>query len=499
MISFARSEQTQTLDKTLPEFQLHEKFKIEKKFPGVPESLGIDIGNEPATLSTILGNGLTIATEQRHGLMNSIAFLVKTGSSHEHQAGDAESQNTGVTHFMELNGFRSTQNRTVDQLIAEVEALGGMIQCVSTRENIIYCIDVLQEHTEKALDILADTVMNPTFPEAELDMTKQIIQFQRDQFPPDMLSKDAIQRAAYKGSPLSNHHFCPAESAEGVSVEKLQAFREQFFTGGNCVLSAALCGIGHEEFAHMAALRFGGLTPQVESAPRKLSWYTGGMVVEERQLQEPFVKVAMAFEVGGWKDDQLVASCVMQQLLGGGSSFSAGGPGKGMYTRLYTQVLNRNYWTESVEAFLSIHDESGIFGIDGACPPEATQQLIKVIVEQLTKLGVEEVEEEELNRAKNMLKSMMMMQLESRLILCEDIARQFSTYGKRDYPGVVCDKIDAVTAADILAVGKRMMASAPSISIVGHEVKYAPAFEEIENYLSHYRKNELVKRQIASF
>jgi len=27
--------------------------------------------------------------------------------------------------------------------------------------------------------------------------------------------------------------------------------------------------------------------------------------------------------------------------MGGGGSFSAGGPGKGMYTRLYTHVLNR--------------------------------------------------------------------------------------------------------------------------------------------------------------
>ncbi len=32
----------------------------------------------------------------------------------------------------------------------------------------------------------------------------------------------------------------------------------------------------------------------------------------------------MAWEVGGWADDNLVATCVMMQLLGGGSSFSAG-------------------------------------------------------------------------------------------------------------------------------------------------------------------------------
>jgi len=105
----------------------------------------------------------------------------------------------------------------------------------------------------------------------------------------------------------------------------------------------------------------------------------------------------------------------------------------GMYTRLYTQVLNRHYWAESVEAFTSVHAESALFGIDGACPAESVQELIKVLVEQLSKLAVERVSNEELMRAKNMLKSMMMMQLESRLVLCEDIARQFATYGRYLY------------------------------------------------------------------
>lgn len=226
---------------------------------------------------------------------------------------------------------------------------------------------------------------------------------------------------------------------------------------------------------------------------RPPSVYAGGMLVETRTLKEPFVKVAIAFEIGGWKDDMLVATCVLQQLLGGGSSFSAGGPGKGMYTRLYTEVLNRERFAESVEAFLSIHDESGIFGIDGACPPEAVQLLMQVIVEQLSKLGVQRVSDIELSRAKNMLKSTMMMQLESRLVLCEDIARQFVHYGRREHPTVMCDKIDAVTADDLLAVGRRMMQVPASVGVVGHDLQYVPSAENLNYFIDEYRK-ELLKK-----
>ena len=41
------------------------------------------------------------------------------------------------------------------------------------------------------------------------------------------------------------------------------------------------------------------------------------------------------------EQNEFVAACVLNQIFGGGTSFSAGGPGKGLYSRFYTNVLNR--------------------------------------------------------------------------------------------------------------------------------------------------------------
>jgi processing peptidase subunit alpha len=54
----------------------------------------------------------------------------------------------------------------------------------------------------------------------------------------------------------------------------------------------------------------------------------------------------------------MVTACVLQTLLGGGSSFLAGGPAKGMYSRMYQQVLNRYGWMETAEAFTTFANES---------------------------------------------------------------------------------------------------------------------------------------------
>ena len=206
------------------------------------------------------------------------------------------------------------------------------------------------------------------------------------------------------------------------------------------------------------------------------------MIKNERELKDKFVRVAVAFEIGGWHDDDLVVACVLQQLMGGGSSFSAGGPGKGMYTRLYTDVLNRFHWVESAEAFTSIHDESGILGIDASCEAENIPYLMQVILDQLANVRRTLVTEEELGRAKNMLKSMMFMQLESRLVLCEDIARQFVTYGERSSPLEVCARVDKVTAQDIQQLADRMFRSAPSVGAVGHNLSKLPMYDSIESY-----------------
>lgn len=192
----------------------------------------------------------------------------------------------------------------------------------------------------------------------------------------------------------------------------------------------------------------------------------------------------MAFEVGGWDSQDLVPVCVLQTLLGGGSSFSAGGPGKGMYSRLYREVLNRYHWTESAEAFTSFHSESGLWGISGACPPERARDLVRALAEHFVRLAVDHVTDEELYRARNMLKCNVLTQLESRLVLFEDIGRQILTYGKREDAATMCGKIDNVTKEDIRNVVRKALLKPPTLSAVGDDVSGVPRVAEVETWLA---------------
>jgi processing peptidase subunit alpha len=159
-----------------------------------------------------------------------------------------------------------------------------------------------------------------------------------------------------------------------------------------------------------------------------------------------------------------------------------------MYTRLYTQVLNQYHWAESAECFVSIHNDSGIFGIDGACMAENAESLVQVMLDHLVRLSLTQVSDEELDRAKNMLRSMMMMQLESRLVVCEDIARQFLTYGFREMPGDVSKRIESVTKEDLQNVARHMMRSVPVMSCVGSDLSKVPPYEDVKKSLDAFRE-----------
>ena len=196
------------------------------------------------------------------------------------------------------------------------------------------------------------------------------------------------------------------------------------------------------------------------------SHYTGGFLnlpklpVPQNSLSIPLSYVHLAFEAFPISSDDIYALATLQTLLGGGGSFSAGGPGKGMYSRLYTNVLNQHGWVESCVAFNHSYTDSGLFGIAGACEPGRVGHMVDVMCRELQALtldiGFASMQQAEVNRAKNQLRFSLLMNLESRLVELEDLGRQVQVHGRKVGVKEMCDKIDALTVDDLRRVAKQV-------------------------------------------
>lgn len=78
---------------------------------------------------------------------------------------------------------------------------------------------------------------------------------------------------------------------------------------------------------------------------------------------------------------------VIQMLLGGGGSFSAGGPGKGVYSRLHRCVLNEIPHVQPFSAFSNIYNHPGIFGIQGTTGYDSVPKSIDLAGREFTSMA----------------------------------------------------------------------------------------------------------------
>jgi len=77
---------------------------------------------------------------------------------------------------------------------------------------------------------------------------------------------------------------------------------------------------------------------------------------------------------------------VINTILGNSSSFSTGGPGKGMHSRSTKNLVNNYYYVESASSFNQHFRETGLFGIKISGPNGNCNELIDAAILELKQL-----------------------------------------------------------------------------------------------------------------
>jgi len=437
---------------------------LDAPFPGVPaiaESSNGAVAKGYGELErTTLSNGLRIATTEGVSPISSMGIFIDAGSRYEHP------DVAGISHFLETIAFKSTENVSDFRLVRDMLKLGANVMASSSQEAMIYSADCMNQYVPEVVSTLADVIQRPALNELELQeaasyYTAMIPEREKA---PDFNIMHGIHGTAYANQTVGNPTFATAHSIQNIHADTIRQYIDTFYTPKRMVISAA--GVNHKDFVDLCADKFNALPADLATpVPKVPAQYVGG----DRRVfnsNEPLLHLCLAFETANWNSEQLVPMCVLQTMMGGGGSFSAGGPGKGMYTRLYLNVLNNYKYVESVTSFNCVFSDTALFGMYGTTTPENASQLTSILVSEAQKMAGP-VEAGELDRAKNQLKSSVLMQLENRHQQVEDMGRQLLMYNKVDSPETICAKIDAVSASDIQSVARAMLKTAPSVSAFG--------------------------------
>ncbi|KAF8491990.1 mitochondrial processing peptidase [Russula emetica] len=451
----------------------------------------------PSVRVTTLPNKIRVATENTPGHFSCVGLYIDAGARYETPS------SSGVSHFLDRMAFKTTKSMSDADMTTAMSALGGQIMCSSSRETIMYQSSHFHKATPLALSLISDTVQNASFLPEELEAQRAAAEYEIRELgaKPEVILPEILHHIAYDGKGLGNPLLCPEDRIHLIDASLMRHFMAQMYRPERMVIAGA--GVAHEELVELADKHFSSLkyAPAVDGlastvslsrtspsvppnllhsqpptvfksltraassylypnspAPTSLgtgSTYTGGYKFIH-DPQSEFDHIYISFEGVGIHDDDIYELATIQVLLGGGGSFSAGGPGKGMYSRLYTHILNHHAAIDHCASFHHIYNDSSLFGLFASFAPSVRSAVLPHLIHQLALLLYRAVPPEELSRAKNQLKSSLAMALESRSVEIEDLGRQLLVHNRKIPVSEMADKIDAVTAESLQSVALRV-------------------------------------------
>jgi zinc protease len=184
-----------------------------------------------------LANGLTVLVLERHELPTvTMALWIETGALADPK------DLPGLASFTADMLREGTTHRSSAQLAADVDDIGATLNTSADFGSSTSTVSAsgLVDNLDKILDLMSDVVLNPIFPEEELEKykTRQLADLEQQRSSPDFLSQEKFFQVLYRGFPAAVISPTP-DSVKGVTVAELKRFHEQYYAPNNAILGVA--------------------------------------------------------------------------------------------------------------------------------------------------------------------------------------------------------------------------------------------------------------------
>lgn len=403
-----------------------------------------------------LSNGMRIVTEEMpHVRSISFGVWVKTGSRNE------ENKLNGISHFIEHMIFKGSENRTAKQVADEMDAIGGQINAYTTKEYTCYYIRVLDNHLETGLDILSDILINPKFEEDEIQkecnvITEEILMYEDS---PEDFVYENLEKGIFTNNPLGNPISGDAATIKTFTRKTFMDYYKHYYHPQNIVISAA-GGFKTKELLETVDKYFGQLMRNFDyPVPSLTCSYSKTVVKKEKDIEQ--VHLCLGFPGIPLGDDDAHVMAVFNTIFGGGMS-----------SRLFQNIREQHGLTYSIYSHNISYLGCGVYAIYAALNPGLVPSAMDMIEAEIKRLNTEPIENEQVAKTKEQLKSNYIMGLESTISRMSALGRSSLMLERILTPEEVFEKVDRVTTKDIHRITADIFApDKMSIAMVGNGVE----------------------------
>lgn len=345
-----------------------------------------------------LSNGIRLVHRHSSSAVSYLGLIVGCGTR------DEQAQINGAAHFVEHCVFKGTEKRTAKQLLSRIEEIGGDINAYTTKEETVFYSTVPSRYVERAIDVIADMVLHPSFPEEEIDKERGVVLDEMESYEdiPTELIYDDFDKMLFAGHPLQLPIVGTKKTVKGLKASSLRQFMQDNYVHEQMVIFA-LTSLSFNRMIEYAERYFSGSTYNrqriVERAKAQIV-IPQNKVIRRRTHMDHILIGNSAYTI---YDKRIPALHLLNNILGG-ESFNA---------RLNYTLREQKGLVYSVGSLYVPLSDTGYWNIYFSSEKDNTQQCIDLIYKELKRISTTPLSQSEIQRAVRQLKGQMMINAEN--------------------------------------------------------------------------------------
>ena len=412
-------------------------------------------GVSPPELTT-LDNGLKILLQRIPSFNSSGVYVwVDTGSVHESE------ELSGISHFIEHIVFKGTKTRSNIDIVEQTEGIGADLNAFTGEEYTAFHTLGLGEYSPLLLEVLLDMLVNPKLDHEDIqkehDVVVQEIKMYRDK-----LSHRAMELASsamYKGHPYGRSILGTEETVRALTQSQLEQRIRQLYVPQNMIISISgnfdQQGVLSTIEKIVPAQRVNSTAFNVPSLE-----YSSDIVIEGRKDSEQAHLVLLTKGLSLYDDDRYVAHMINIAL------------GGGMSSRLFQEVREKRGLVYTVHSMVDSNRLGGLFGVYLGCEPTKAKEALDVVIKEFENLKKEGLSPKEFEKARMLLKSQLLLRLESTDALALTNGQNQIYHGRSIPMDEINNAVASITNDRIIALANKMFdPKYYTVAVVGKKSK----------------------------
>jgi predicted Zn-dependent peptidase len=356
-----------------------------------------------------------------------------------------EGDKAGLSTFIGEMMMGGTKNRTKDQLDQEIDFIGASLNASATSVSA----SSLKKHQGKVLDLMADVLFNPVFPQPELDKLKKqsLTGLATTKDDPNAISS-RLSRAVLYGK---NHPYGESQTEQttkNITLEDVKAYYATYFKP-NIAYLAIVGDMDKAEAQKVVNQYFGawkkGTVPTANyPMPVRAAKQAVALVDRSASVQSVInVTQPVAMKIG---DADYISSRLLNQILGGGSA-----------SRLFMNLREDKGYTYGAYSSIGADKLVATISASASVRSEVTDSAVYEFVYEIKNLVENGVTQEELDKAKAELAGSFGRSLEQPGTVANFALNTVRYNLPKDYYATYLQKLNSYTVADINATAKRLI------------------------------------------